>query len=106
MAYATNLQVSYSLKQVTQGISISANGCKLFSHRYSEIVPPQEVEILSNNAMVLYPDVVWGFYNTDDRPQNGARCLGTRIAPDDRYWPADCGSDVVNGSTKLVGIED
>ena len=62
-AYAPGLEVAFSLERATQGISISPEGRKFLSQRYSTTAPPQAVELLSDNTTVLYPDAAWNSYN-------------------------------------------
>ncbi|KAJ9131786.1 hypothetical protein NKR23_g11517 [Pleurostoma richardsiae] len=106
--YAPGLEIAYSLERATQGISISADGRKFLSQRYSETLPPQAVELLSDNSTALYPDAAWNSYNASDPNSDPATTFvsidGARIGPDGRYWLVDGGSQGVNGSTKLVGV--
>ena len=107
-AYAPGLEVVYSLDAATQGISISANGRKFLSQRYSTTLPPRIVELLDDNTTALYPNKAWNSYNSSDPASNPHKTFvnidGARIGPDDRYWVVDGGSTGVNGSTKLVGV--
>ncbi|KAJ5664413.1 hypothetical protein N7507_005144 [Penicillium longicatenatum] len=107
-AYAAGLERVYSLDRATQGISISGNGRKFLSQRYSTTLPPQIVELLSDNTTKLYPNAAWNSYNSSDPTSNPRKTFvsvdGARIGPDGRYWVVDGGSTGVNGSTKLVGV--
>ncbi|KAH6867603.1 hypothetical protein B0T10DRAFT_467772 [Thelonectria olida] len=83
-------------------------GASSSSQRYSETLPPQAVELLSDNTTALYPSAAWNSYNSSD-PNSDPRTTfvsigGARIGPDGRYWLVDGGSQGVNGSTKLVGV--
>ncbi|KNG90524.1 hypothetical protein ANOM_001495 [Aspergillus nomiae NRRL 13137] len=107
-AYAPGLELVYSLERATQGISISANGRKFLSQRYSTTEPPLAVELLSDNTTVLYPNAAWNSYNASNPSSNPRETFvsidGARIGPDGRYWLVDGGSQGINGSTKLVGV--
>ncbi|KAK4629752.1 hypothetical protein CLAFUW4_08483 [Fulvia fulva] len=107
-AYAPGLELVYSLERATQGIFISASGRKFLSQRYSTTLPPQTVELLNDNTTVLYPDAAWNSYNASNPESNPRKQFvsidGARIGPDGRYWLVDGGSQGVNGSTKLVGV--
>ncbi|KAK4507117.1 hypothetical protein PRZ48_000851 [Zasmidium cellare] len=107
-ALAPGLQLAYSLERATQGISISADGRKFLSQRYSLTDPPQAVELLNDNTTVLYPDAAWNSYNASNSSSDPRKTFvsidGARIGPDGRYWLVDGGSTGVNGSTKLVGV--
>lgn len=107
-ALAPGLELVYSLDRATQGISISADGRKFLSQRYSLTDPPQAVELLNDNTTVLYPNAAWNSYNssnpTSDPRNTFVSIDGARIGPDGRYWLVDGGSTGVNGSTKLVGV--
>ena len=107
-AYAPGLELVHSLERATQGISISPDGRKFLSQRYSTTEPPQAVELLSDNTTVLYPNAAWNSYNASN-PRSNPRTTfvsvdGARIGPDGRYWLVDGGSSGVNGSSKLVGV--
>jgi len=107
-AYAPGLERVYSLDRATQGISISANGRRFLSQRYSTTAAPQIVELLADNTTKLYPDPAWNSYNSSDSTSDPYRTFvsvdGARIGPDGRYWVVDGGSSGLNGSTKLVGV--
>ncbi|KAH8594092.1 hypothetical protein B0O99DRAFT_625938 [Bisporella sp. PMI_857] len=107
-AFAPGLEVAYSLERATQGIAISADGRKFLSQRYSTSDPPQAVELLSDNTTVLYPDARWNSYNSSNSSSDPLTTFvsidGARIGPDGRYWVVDGGSQGINGSTKLVGV--
>ncbi|KAH7146224.1 major royal jelly protein [Dactylonectria macrodidyma] len=107
-AYAPGLELAYSLERATQGISISSSGRKFLSQRYSETLPPQAIELLDDNTTVPYPNVAWNSYNASDPDSDPRKTFvsidGARIGPDGRYWLVDGGSQGVNGSTKLVGV--
>ncbi|TEA12808.1 Vegetative incompatibility protein HET-E-1 [Colletotrichum sidae] len=107
-AYAAGLEVAYSLEKATQGISISSTGRIFLSQRYSTTAPPLAVELLADNTTVPYPDAAWNSYNSSDPSSDPAKTFvsidGARIGPDGRYWLVDGGSNGVNGSTKLVGV--
>ncbi|KAJ5798819.1 uncharacterized protein N7503_006324 [Penicillium pulvis] len=107
-AYAAGFELVYSLDLATQGISISKNGRNFLSQRYSTTLPPQIVELLSDNTTTLYPDAAWNSYNSSDPTSNPRKTFvsvdGARIGPDGRYWVVDGGSTGVNGSTKIVGV--
>lgn len=106
-ALAPGLELVYSVERPTQGIFISASGRKFLSQRYSTTLPPQTVELLSDNTTVLYPDVAWNSYNASNSSSDPRTQFvsidGARIGPDGRYWLVDGGSRGINGSTKLVG---
>ncbi|PYH92147.1 hypothetical protein BO71DRAFT_432183 [Aspergillus ellipticus CBS 707.79] len=70
------LEIAHSLDLATQGISISADGRKFLSQRYSTTLPPQAVELVQRKRPALLT-------------------LQTLL---------DGGSTGVNGSTKLVGV--
>lgn len=110
IALAPGLEVAYSLDKATQGIAISKDGRKFLSQRYSTSLPPIAVELVgnNNNNTVLYPNAEWNSYNASD-PSSDPRTTfvsidGARIGPDGRYWLVDGGSQGVNGSVKLVGV--
>lgn len=107
-AFAPGLELAYSLKRATQGISISPDDRKFLSQRYSTSDPPQAVELLSDNSTRLYPNAAWNSYNSSNADSNPRRTFvsidGARIGPDGRYWLVDGGSQGVNGSSKLVGV--
>lgn len=102
------LELAYSLERATQGISISADGRKFLTQRYSTTLPPQIVELLDDNSTVLYPNTAWNSYNSSDPTSDPRKTFvsidGARLGPDGRYWIVDGGSTGVNGSTKLVGV--
>ncbi|PYI35951.1 major royal jelly protein [Aspergillus indologenus CBS 114.80] len=102
------LELVYSLERATQGISISADGRKFLTQRYSTTAAPQIVELLADNSTSLYPDAAWNAYNSSDPSSDPTASFvsvdGARIGPDGRYWVVDGGSSGVNGSTKLVGV--
>lgn len=107
-ALAPGLELVYSLDQATQGIFISADGRKFLSQRYSTTLPPITVELLADNTTVLYPNAEWNSYNSSDPDSDPLTTFvsidGARIGPDGRYWLVDGGSQGLNGSTKLVGV--
>lgn len=107
-AVAPGLELTCSLNRATQGISISSDGRKFLSQRYSTSDPPQAVELLNDNSTRLYPNVAWNSYNSSNPNSNPRRTFvsidGARIGPDGRYWLVDGGSQGVNGSSKLVGV--
>ena len=107
-AYAPGLELVYSLERAIQRISISPDGRKFLSQRYSTTEPPQAVELLSDNTTVLYPNVAWNSYNASNPDSNPRTTFvsidGPHIGPDCRYWLVDGGSSGVNGSSKLVGV--
>ena len=107
-AYAPGLELVYSLEQATQGISISSDGRKFLSQRYSTTERPQAVELLSDNTTVLFPNTAWNSYNASNPHSNPRTTFvnidGARIGPDGRYWLVDGGSSGVNGSSKLVAV--
>ncbi|PYH71195.1 uncharacterized protein BO88DRAFT_479382 [Aspergillus vadensis CBS 113365] len=94
------LELAYSLERATQGLSISEDGRKSISQRYSTTLPPQIVELLDDNSTVLYSNTAWNSYNSSDPTSDPCKTFlgidGSRMGPDGRYW-------TVNGSTKLVG---
>lgn len=105
---APGLNIAHSLELATQGISISAEGRKFLSQRYSTTDSPQAVELLSNNTTRLYPNKGWNSYNASNPSSNPRKTFvsidGARIGPDGRYWLVDGGSTGINGSTKLIGV--
>ncbi|KAJ5733422.1 hypothetical protein N7493_002208 [Penicillium malachiteum] len=107
-AVTPGLEIAFSLERATQGISISANGRKFLSQRYSTTNSPQIVELLDDNSTVLYPDVAWNSYNASDSNSDPSLSFvdvdGARLGPDGRYWVVDGGTTGVNGSSKLVGV--
>ena len=107
-AYAPGLELVYCLERATQGIFVSASGRKFLSQRYSTTLPPQSLELLSDNSTVLYPDAAWNSYNASDPTSGPSKTFvsidGARIGPDGRLWLVDGGSTGVNGSRKLVGV--
>lgn len=102
------LEVAYSLERATQGISISGNGRKFLSQRYSTTAAPQIVELLDDNSTVLYPNAEWNSYNSSNPKSNPLTTFvnvdGARLGPDGRYWVVDGGATGINGSAKLVGV--
>ena len=107
-AFAPGLEVVYDLDLATQGIAFSAEGRKFLMQRYSLTDPPRAVELLDDNSTVLYPDAEWNSYNSSDSTSDPAKTFvsldGARIGPDGRYWLVDGGSQDLNHSTKLIGI--
>lgn len=107
-ALAEGLELAYSVELPTQGIFVSSDGRKFLSQRYSTTLPPITVELLADNTTVLYPNAEWNSYNSSDPDSDPATTFvsidGARIGPDGRYWLVDGGSDGVNKSTKLVGV--
>lgn len=105
-AYAPGLELVYSLERAIQRISISPDGRKFLSQRYSTTEPPQAVELLSDNTTVLYPNAAWNSYNASNPDSNPRTAFvsidGVRIGPDSRYWLVDGGSSGVNGSSKQL----
>ena len=107
-ALAPGLELVYSLDKATQGISISSDGRKFLSQRYSLTEPPIVVELLSDNTTTLYPNPARNSYNATNSSSDPRTTFvsidGARIGPDGRYWLVDGGSMGMNGSTKLVGV--
>ncbi|CAN9339349.1 unnamed protein product [Alternaria sp. RS040] len=107
-AFAPGLEVVYDLDLATQGIAFSAEGRKFLMQRYSLTDPPRAVELLDDNSTVLYPNAEWNSYNSSDSTSDPAKTFvsldGARIGPDGRYWLVDGGSQGLNHSTKLIGI--
>ncbi|KAF6820831.1 major royal jelly protein [Colletotrichum musicola] len=108
-AYADGLEVAYSLDKATQGISISSTGRVFLSQRYSITAPPLAVELLADTTTAPYPDAAWNSYNSSDPSSDPTKTFvsidGARIGPDGRYWLVDGGSNSINGSAKLVGVD-
>ncbi|KAJ4245458.1 hypothetical protein NW762_013967 [Fusarium torreyae] len=109
-AFAPGLKVALSLERATQGISISPDGRRFLSQRFSTTEPPQVVELLSDNTTTPYPDAAWNTYNSSIDPRTAfVNIDGARLGPDGRYWIVDGGTTdenraVTNGSAKLVGV--
>ncbi|KAK1635778.1 hypothetical protein BDP81DRAFT_490875 [Colletotrichum phormii] len=111
-ALAPGLEIALTLERATQGISISTDGRKFLTQRYSTTDAPQAVELLSNGTTILYPDATWNSWTSNstlDPKKAFVSIYGTRIGPDGRFWIVDGGTtdsdrNLVNGSSKLVGV--
>ncbi|KXH29044.1 major royal jelly protein [Colletotrichum simmondsii] len=111
-ALAPGLEIALTLDRATEGISISTDGRKFLTQRYSTTDAPQAVELLSNGTTVLYPDSTWNSWTSNstlDPKKAFVSIDGARIGPDGRFWIVDGGTtdsdrNLVNGSSKLVGI--
>ncbi|WYZ38257.1 hypothetical protein EsH8_III_000171 [Colletotrichum jinshuiense] len=111
-ALAPGLEIALTLDRATQGISISSDGRKFLTQRYSTTDAPQAVELLSNGTTILYPDATWNSWTSNstlDPKKAFVSIDGARIGPDGRFWIVDGGTTdtdrkLVNGSSKLVGV--
>ncbi|GJC83225.1 hypothetical protein ColLi_06063 [Colletotrichum liriopes] len=111
-ALAPGLTIALSLDRATQGISISTDGRKFLTQRYSTTDAPQAVELLRNGTTTLYPDATWNSWTSNstlDPKKAFVSIDGARIGPDGRFWIVDGGTTdsdrrLVNGSSKLIGI--
>ncbi|KAJ5009265.1 hypothetical protein K4K57_009093 [Colletotrichum sp. SAR 10_99] len=111
-ALADGLTIALTLDRATQGISISSDGRKFLTQRYSTTDAPQAVELLSNGTTVLYPDSTWNSWTSNstlDPKKAFVSIDGARIGPDGRFWVVDGGTtdsdgELVSGSSKLAGV--
>ncbi|KXH61951.1 hypothetical protein CSAL01_00957 [Colletotrichum salicis] len=111
-ALAPGLEIALTLERATQGISISTDGRKFLTQRYSTTDAPQAVELLSNGTTILYLDATWNSWTSNstlDPKKAFVSTDGVRIGPNGRFWIVDGGTtdrdrNLVNGSSKLVGV--